>query len=131
MTTYLEVPAGIIGRLRIACAHFPETDEVATFGGVAWRVRKTTIAHVVTIDHEQAPVTVVTFHARGEEHDVLLAMGDPFLPGWGAGLVAMVLREDGTTDWDEVEELLTESFRLVAPKKLSAQLESPPQAGGG
>ena len=129
MPTYLEVPASIVTRLRAACAHLPETDEVPTFGGIAWRVRKTTVAHVVTVDQEQTPVTVVTFNARGEEHDALLAIGDPFFPGWGAGLVAMRLHDDGT-DWGEVKELLTESYRLAAPKKLIARLERPTQAGG-
>lgn len=129
VTAYLEVPASIIARLRVACAHLPETDEVLTFRGVAWRVRKTTVAHVVTVDQEQTPVTVVSFHARGEEHDALLAMGDPFFHGWGDGLVAMRLREDGSTDWEEVKELLTESYRLAAPKKLIALLESPTHPG--
>ncbi len=49
-------------------------------------------------------------------------MGNPFAPGWGPGLVSMVLRDDGTTDWDEVKELLTESYCLLAPKKLVALL---------
>ncbi len=49
-------------------------------------------------------------------------MGDPFFPGWGAGLVAVVLRQDGTTDWAEVKELVTESYCLLAPKKLVARL---------
>jgi hypothetical protein len=34
----------------------------------------------------------------------------------------MVLREDGTTDWTEVEEVLIESYCLLAPKKLIARL---------
>jgi predicted DNA-binding protein (MmcQ/YjbR family) len=127
--TYLDVPASIVARVRAACAHLPETDEVPTFGGVAWRVRRTTVAHLVSVEHEQAPLTLVTFHSSGEEHDALLAIGDPFLPGWGAGLIAMVLREDGSTDWEEVRELLTESYRLAAPKKLIAQLESPRRSG--
>jgi predicted DNA-binding protein (MmcQ/YjbR family) len=29
---------------------------------------------------------------------------------------------DSDTDWDELEELLRDSYRLVAPKKLLAQL---------
>ena len=62
------------------------------------------------------------FHASPEEIDVLLAVGDPFSPGWDHGLVTMALREDGTTDWSEVKELLTESYCLLAPKKLIARL---------
>jgi hypothetical protein len=34
----------------------------------------------------------------------------------------MVLRDDGSTDWDEVRELVTESYCRLAPKKLIARL---------
>ena len=51
-----------------------------------------------------------------------LALGEPFHPGWGPGLIAMVLTDDDATDWGDVRELLTESYRLLAPKKLIAQL---------
>ena len=81
---------------------------------------------MVTIDEEPAPVTVMWFHASPEELDALLAVGDPFSRGWDHGLVTMVLREDGTTDWSEVKELLTESYCLLAPKKLIARLGDDP-----
>ena len=123
MKTYLEVPDGIVRRLRLACAHLPEAYEQAAYQGVRWRIRTSTLVHVLTVERDGLPLTYMTFHSAGEEHDALLAMGDPFFPGWGAGLVAMVLREDGTTDWDEVKELLTESYCLLAPKKLVARLD--------
>jgi hypothetical protein len=103
--------------------HLPEAYEEAAWTGVRWRIRTRTLVHVVAVVQEQGPpVTLMTFHAAGEEHDALLAMGDPFLPGWGPGLVAMILRDDGTTDWGEVKELVTESYCLLAPKKLIARL---------
>lgn len=126
MTEYLEVPASIVRRMRVACSHLPEAYEEPAFAGVRWRIRKQTLVHVTTAVRGGGPLTVMTFHSRGEEHDVLVAAGDPFYPGWGAGLVAMVLREDGTTDWDEVRELVTESYCLLAPKKLIARLDRPP-----
>ena len=122
MTDYIDVPAEIVRRVRIACAHLPDAYEEPAFAGVRWRIRGRTLVHVVTVDREPRPVTSMTFFAAGEERDVLLAVGDPFFPGWGDGLVAMVLREDGTTDWGEVKELLTESYCLLAPKKLIARL---------
>lgn len=118
MPDYLEVPAAILRRVRGACAHLPEAYEETAFAGVRWRIRGNTLVHVVTRERESGPLTYMTFHAAGEELDALVAVGDPFAPGWGAGLVAMVLRDDGTTDWDEVKELLTESYCLLAPKKL-------------
>jgi hypothetical protein len=123
VTEHLDVPEGIVRRVRLACAHLPEAYEEAAYAGVRWRIRGRTLVHVLTRTNDQAvPVTFMTFHASGEELDALPAMGDPFFPGWGAGLVAMVLREDGT-DWDEVKELLTDSYCLLAPKKLIARLE--------
>ena len=123
MTNYREVPPSIILRVRSACAHLPEAYEERAFPcGVRWRIRTRTLVHVVTIDEEQPPVTVMWFHAHPEEIDALVAIGDPFSPGWDNGLVTMVLREDGTTDWSEVKELVTESYCLLAPKKLIARL---------
>ena len=122
MTDYLDVPEEIVQRVRAACAHLPEAYEEQAFAGVRWRVRGSTLAHLVTRERPDGAVTYVTFHAAGEELEALPAMGDPFYPGWGEGLVAMVLRNDGTTDWNELKELLTESYRLLAPKKLIARL---------
>jgi predicted DNA-binding protein (MmcQ/YjbR family) len=34
------------------------------------------------------------------------------------------VRLDGTLDWDELADLVEESYRMTAPKRLSAQLES-------
>lgn len=130
MTDYLDVPDGILRRLRAACAHLPEAYEEQAFAGIRWRIRGATLAHVVTRPHDGAPVTHVTFHAASPELEALPAMGDPFFAGWGPGLVAMVLREDGTTDWQEVKELVTDSYRLLAPKKLIGRLADGEQRSG-
>jgi len=122
MTDYTDVPATILRHVRSACAHLPEAYEEPAFAGTRWRIRTRTLAHVVTIDEGPAPVTVVWFHAAPEELHALVAMGHPFSPGWDDGLVTMVLSDDGSTDWGEVKELLTESYCLLAPKKLIALL---------
>jgi hypothetical protein len=124
MTQYAEVPATIVRRVRLACAHLPEAYEEPAFVGIRWRIRTRTLVHVVTIDEEPEPVTVMWFHAAPEELEALVAMGDPFSRGWDEGLATMVLRADGSTDWVEVKELLTESYCLLAPKKLVALLGS-------
>jgi hypothetical protein len=122
VTQYLEVPASVLRRLRVACAHLSETYEETSYAGVRWRIRGRTLVEVVTTMRHRSPVTFITFHAAGEEHDSLLATGDPFAPGWGPGLVAMVV-DDGATDWGEVQELITESYCMLAPKKLVALLD--------
>jgi hypothetical protein len=115
---YAEVSPEIVRRLAVACAHLPEAYEEDAWTGIRWRIRGSTLVHVVSRFFEQGPVTYMTFHSVGEESDALLAIGDPFYPGWGPGLIAMRLTDDDKTDWEEVKELVTESYRLLAPKKL-------------
>lgn len=91
-------PPGIVARVRAACAHLPEAYEEQPFGGFRWRVRGSTLAALTTREHESGLVTYVTFHS-GDELDHLVASGHPFYPGWGGGLVAMVLTDDDKTDW--------------------------------
>ena len=122
MTKHADVPDAILRRVRAACAHLPEAYEEQAYAGTRWRIRGRTLAHVVTIDEPPSPVTVVYVHAEREEIEALVASGDPFFPGWGDGLLTVVLRDDGSTDWGEVRELLTESYCRLAPKKLVALL---------
>ena len=122
MTQYTEVPATIVRHVRAACAHLPEAYEERAFVGVRWRIRTWTLVHVVTIDEEPDPVTVMWFHAAAEELEALLASGDPFFRGWDAGLVTMALRDDGSTDWGEVKELLTESYCLDRRRRTGGRI---------
>ena len=63
---------------------------------------------------------MLTFRARGAELAALASAGYPYYhPGWGRDAVGMVLGDH--VDWDEVAELLTESYCILAPKKLIAQ----------
>ncbi|MFC0031966.1 MmcQ/YjbR family DNA-binding protein [Micromonospora chaiyaphumensis] len=135
MTDPGDVPPEILDRLRPVCLGLPETYEEPAWVGTRWRIRKRTFAHVLTVDpdHQAAyaraaatdePICVLTFRSPGDEIAGLLAGGPPFFkPGWGADVVGMVL-DDGT-DWDEVAELMTESYCVLAPKKLAARVGPP------
>ena len=46
-----------------------------------------------------------------------------FAPVWRPGIIG--LRIDSATDWDEVAELLTDSYCTLAPKRLVRLLERP------
>ena len=70
------------------------------------------------------PATIVTFRSAGQELLALRSSGYPFCyVGFGRDAIAMAL--DDATDWDEVRELLTESYCLHAPQKLQALVERP------
>jgi hypothetical protein len=120
-----DVPDGMLAELRAICLGLPEAHEHQPWTGASWRIRNRTFAHVLSLDSPAGVTTLVTFRAAGDELDALLAGGHPFFKaGWGHDVIGMVL--DGSTDWEEVGELLTESYCVLAPKKLAAQVERPP-----
>ena len=58
-------------------------------------------------------------------HDALSTLGHPFFrPRWRPGIIGMVL--DAGVDWDEVAELVTESYCLLAPQKLCRSRQERP-----
>lgn len=130
-----DVPPAVVAGLRSICLGLPEVHEERAWVGVRWRVRTKTFAHVLTIEHgrpqafaraagSNGPLVVLTFRAPGEELDAIAHSGPPFFfGGWGRDAVGMVL--DDAVDWAEVQELLTESYCLLAPQKLAALVERP------
>jgi hypothetical protein len=117
------------------CLALPEAHEQRAWVGTRWRIRTHTFAHVLTIDAgwppayaraagADGPMTVLTFRSSPPEIDALEASGPPFFrPVWWPDIVGMAL-DDGT-DWDEVAELVTESYCLLAPKKLVELVDRP------
>ena len=123
-TDLREPPAAVVARVRRACAGLPEAYEEAAWVGTRWRIRKRTFAHVLAVDDAEGARTILTFRSSGEELEVLRHSGHPFFfLGWGRNAMGMVL--DDATDWSEVRELLCESYCLLAPKKLAAQVAPP------
>jgi predicted DNA-binding protein (MmcQ/YjbR family) len=112
-----------ISQLRAICLRLPEAYEEETWGEATFRVRKKIFA--LAADHDGAGT--VCMKAPREEQLALLAQGEPyFFPryvgskGWiGIDLCSNIV------DWTEVTELVRESYRLVAPKKVSARLDEP------
>jgi hypothetical protein len=130
-----DVPLDVITRLRSVCLGLPEVYEEPAWVGTRWRIRKRTFVHVLVIESgwppvyaraagEDGPVTVITFRSSGGELAALSASGRPFFkPLWPANMVGMIL--DADSDWAEVTELLTESYRVLAPKKLVGLVDQP------
>ena len=125
-----EPDAAYVARVSAIALRLPAVVEQDAWTGVRWRVRGRTFAHVVALHHADAasrlgvddgsPVTVVTLRCVGEERAALAALGPPYLDSWGPGMVAVVLDEH--SDWEEVAELVTESYRLLAPASLARQI---------
>jgi hypothetical protein len=128
----VEPDPGIVARLAATALALPEVHEEEAWTGVRWRIRAKTFAHVMVaqegfessfrdITGVADPTTVLTFHATGEELLALVHAGLPFYkPPWSPTVVGMVI--DDESDWPEIAELVTESYRVCAPQKLVRSL---------
>jgi hypothetical protein len=134
-----DVAPEILTRLRPICLGLPQTYEEPAWVGIRWRIRTRTFAHVLTVDPDHQavyaraartgePVCVLTFRASGDELRALTTGGYPFFKAsWGHDVVVMVLGNG--VDWAEVAELLTDSYCILAPKRLAAGVHGPPGSG--
>jgi hypothetical protein len=123
-----EVPSSVEDRVRRLCVALPDAYEEQAWVGTRWRVRKRTFAHVLGVEDDDAePLVVLAFRSTGDELEVLRHTGHPFFVlGWGRDALGMVL-DDGT-DWDEVREVVVESFCAMAPQKLVRLVDRPEDA---
>jgi hypothetical protein len=128
VTERAEVPDHIVTRIRAVCLDLPDAYEEEAWVGTRWRIRMQTFAHVVMIDSgwppayaraagTDGPVSVLTFRASGAELFALSQAGQPFFkPVWFPDIVGLIVSD--SVDWDEVTELLIESYCVLAPKRL-------------
>lgn len=130
-----DLDPALVARVAAICLALPEAHEQDAWIGVRWRIRQRTFAHLAHVDPSggsvfglaawlSRPADVITFRSAGEELEALVHSGLPFYkPDWSPHVVGMVIDEE--TDWAEVTELMTDSYCLMAPKKL-ARLVQPP-----
>lgn len=89
-----------------------------------YSVRGRTVAYYLD-DHHGDGIKAIACKAPPGMRDVMVA-SDPvryFVPSYLGPKGWISLRVDGSSiDWDEVAELVTDSYRLVAPKTLVARL---------
>ena len=129
----IEPSGDAVVRVASTALALPDAYEEDAWTGVRWRVRKKTFAHVLVAQEGYAsayreatgvtePTTVLTFRSSGDELSALADAGPPFYrPPWSPTVVGIVL--DQHTDWNEVAELVTESYRFCAPQKLRRRLD--------
>lgn len=129
----IEPSGDVVDRVAATALALPDAYEEDAWTGVRWRVRTKTFAHVLVSQEGYASAyrdvtgvaestTVLTFRSTGEELQALTHVGLPFYrPSWSPTVVGMVLDEE--TDWKDVAELVAESYRFCAPRKLGRQLD--------
>ena len=130
MSAPVEVPEEIVERIRTLCLALPEVTvrvnaSLTTTRSTAhsFDIRRRSFCLLVAGEGPAGrPVPLLVVRAGPDEREALLSMGHPFFPSRaGRDRIVVVLTDD--TDWKEIRELVTESYRILAPKKLTALLD--------
>jgi predicted DNA-binding protein (MmcQ/YjbR family) len=118
----LDVSDEILAKIRSLCDALPQTRERTVTSGISFYIRQKTFAFLMAVENDEGLASdLMTFRADSMERQALVEQGHPFFAiGAGSHNLGVVL--DASTDWVEMGELLTESYRLVAPEKLLALL---------
>jgi hypothetical protein len=118
-----EVPQAFVERLRPLCLGLPETTERVDKWAYNYEIRRRSFClFVAPADPSGKPVPLLVIRADPDEREVLLAIGHPFFAARNGRDRLGILLSDAT-DWEEIGELVTESYRMLAPKKLAALLD--------
>jgi hypothetical protein len=84
--------------------------------------RRSSCLLVAVEDPAGKPVPLLVSCAGPDELDALLSTGHPFFgPRAGRDRIGVLLTDD--TDRGEIRELVTDSYRILAPKNLTALLD--------
>ena len=113
-------------RLRTLCLGLPEVTETEE-GRPAFRVGRKTFAMYMDNHHGDGRVAVWCKAAPGVQ-EALVAEGGCFSrPAYlgSRGWVAVDLAPDGGADWDRVEQLVEQAWRMSATQRLRAQRPVP------
>lgn len=120
-----------LAQLRQIALALPEAVEKETWGHPTFRVRDKIFVAIgvgdAATDHRPdgvTPVTAMSMKAAPGEQESLLATGHPFFrPKYVGhrGWIGFVVDEQ--TDWADVEELVIDSYRATAPKRLIRLLD--------
>lgn len=118
-----EVPEWMVERIGRVLGRLPRCQEEAAWVGPRWRVGQATVAHVYG-GYDQ--LLRVTFRAEPDEVAAFENLAGPYFRAeWGRNVVGLVLDDD--TDWEELRELLTDSYCLQAPRRLAEVVARPPR----
>jgi hypothetical protein len=125
----VELPEDILERVRTLCLVLPEVtvrvdDSLIRKRSTAYSFdirRRSFCLLVATEGSTGRAVPLLVLRARAGERAALLSAGHPYFASRAGGdRIGVLLSDD--TDWAEIRELVTESYRILAPKKLTALL---------
>ncbi|MEV5409021.1 MmcQ/YjbR family DNA-binding protein [Thermopolyspora sp. NPDC052614] len=118
--------------LRRLCRALPETTERLSHGEPTWFIRDKKTFVTFADHHHDDRVAFWCAAPPGAQEALVASAPDRFFrpPYVGhRGWLGVYL--DVPVDWAEIEEIVTDAYRTVAPKTLVARLDAQPQAAPG
>lgn len=120
---WISLHAAEMATLRQICLDYPNSAEVITFDTPTFKVEKKIF---VLAARRNGEVTISCKAAPGVQGVLVGADPDRYFvpPYFGPkGWIAAWLSPSRTPDWPMIEDLIDESYRLVAPKRLVRLLD--------
>jgi hypothetical protein len=138
-TSDVLVPEAWVERLAGIALALPDAYQEEAWVGERWRVRGRTFAHVLRVEPGRPRAysdavgsdgshVVMTFRADPEELEAIARSGPRYFRArWGNDVGGIVI--DDEVDWEEVRELVIDSYCRLAPQKLVRQVDRPDGSG--
>lgn len=126
----VEIPQAILDRVRAMCLALPEVTVRVDYSRTRARstaysfdIRRRSFCLLVAREGATGkPFSLLILRATEGEREALLSMGHPFFaPSAGRDRIGVVLTR--RANWEEITDLVIESYRVLAPKKLIALLD--------
>ena len=120
------MPPSPLTRLRKLCLALPEAHEVEAWGEPTFRVRNKLFAMYAAPNNHHGAGRPAVWCKAAPGNQSLMVRASPgrfFVPPYvgPSGWVGVWLDRD--PDWAEVDDLMRDSYRLIAPKKLQVLLD--------
>jgi len=122
------MPPRPLTKLRRLCLALPEATEVEAWGAPTFRVRGKIFAMFSEKGDQHSGGRHGVWIKSVREQQQLMLRNDPtrfFYPPYTgpAGWIGVYL--DNDPDWEEVDNLLRDGWRMIAPKRLAKQFDHP------
>ena len=117
-------------RIRTLCLALPEVTVRVDYSltrarstAQSFDIRRRSFCLLVAVEGRAGkPIPLLVLRTGPDEREALLSIGHPFFASRAGRDRIVVVLTDGT-DWEEIRQLVTESYRILAPKKLTALLD--------
>ena len=120
-------PDHLVAQVRERALALPEADEVLSHGMPCFGVNKGKKFAYVSMDHHGDGKTALLVKVSGLDEQQQLIENDParyYRPAYFGDSWIGVRLDIGGNDWDHIGEWLARSWRMSAPKKLTAMMDA-------